>query len=148
MSDRERFWEKVEQENDDECWEWTAYTDSKGYGRFWKDGGQKKAHRVAFGLEKESPEDSFVLHKCDNPTCVNPNHLYLGDYGDNLEDAHARGGLDYKGSKNPNSKLSQDEVNQIRKKLREGMTQENIASEFGVSQKTVSNVKNEVTYNV
>lgn len=69
-----RFWSKVDKSG--ECWEWTAYTDKKGYGSFRLNGKIRKAHRVAYELIKGKIPDGLVLdHLCRNTSCVNPNHL-------------------------------------------------------------------------
>ena len=69
------------------CWQWQGNKNVKGYGQFWFDGDTKGAHRFAYlrfnGIIKKG---LFVLHKCDNPGCVNPNHLFLGTQKQNMED--------------------------------------------------------------
>ena len=84
----ERFWEKVDTSG--ECWEWTASTSHGGYGRINLPGSPKRsmgAHRYSFLLHY-GPFDQrlFVCHHCDNPGCVRPNHLFLGDAIDNAVD--------------------------------------------------------------
>ena len=82
----ERFWSKV-QKIDGGCWLWIAYRDSKGYGSFGLDGKVRKAHRVAYELTYGPlPEGAHVLHSCDNPSCVNPQHLRAGTHVDNMRD--------------------------------------------------------------
>lgn len=91
----ERFLAKVNKTNT--CWLWAAYKDKKGYGRFsYKraDGVQRMitAHRVAYTLYKgHIPKDLFVCHTCDNPPCVNPDHLFLGTNDDNVKDKMKKG---------------------------------------------------------
>lgn len=73
--DRERFWDKVDCDSDDQCWEWLGGT-SIGYGRFWLNNGMRWAHRVAYELEiGQIPKGYDVHHKCENTNCVNPCHL-------------------------------------------------------------------------
>ena len=98
-SPEERFWEKVDRSGGpDSCWLWLAHTNPKGYGRFavgGRDGGQEGAHRASWRLHHgEIPPGMRVLHNCpagDNPTCVNPAHLWLGTDKDNMDDMVAKG---------------------------------------------------------
>jgi len=83
-----RFWYKVDIKYPDSCWNWTAGTQSKGYGSFGIGNGKTAlAHRVAFELEYgEIPEGLCVMHGCDNRKCCNTNHLSLGTIADNNRD--------------------------------------------------------------
>lgn len=87
------FSAKVDKKGTDECWEWKANKFSSGYGQFAAGKGHStKAHRYSWELFfGPIPEGKFVLHKCDNPGCVNPYHLYLGSKCDNARDAVVRG---------------------------------------------------------
>src|SRR6476659_8630141 len=91
----ERFWAKVEK--GDECWIWTGCTDKDGYGRIRVDGSRSgprtpiRVHRYSWELHNgEIAEGLWVLHHCDNPSCVRPDHLYLGDAAQNNRDAMSR----------------------------------------------------------
>lgn len=86
------------------CWVWTAsiVTHSIGYGQFQGVKGCSLAHRASWILYNgEIPEGLFVLHKCDNPICVNPKHLYLGTHADNMKDMKDRGRVNKSGPHNP-----------------------------------------------
>lgn len=86
----ERFWAKVRKTDD--CWLWTASADGKGYGKMLVDGKLQQAHRLSWLIHTgESPGDWHVCHKCDNPPCVRPDHLFLGTAVDNMRDMHAKG---------------------------------------------------------
>jgi hypothetical protein len=87
-----RFWKFVDKgDGEDACWEWTGFRDSEGYGTF-KAPGIKRASHFAFILANGSvPEDRYVLHRCDNPPCVRPDHLFAGTAKDNYEDARSKG---------------------------------------------------------
>jgi hypothetical protein len=90
----ERFWEKVKKTSG--CWEWTAARNNRGYGMLGNSLGVKKkmilAHHVSFELANgKVPKGMWVLHRCDNPGCVNPAHLFLGDNTVNVNDMHRKG---------------------------------------------------------
>lgn len=86
----ERFWEKVDQSGD--CWLWMGGRNDDGYGIVQWEGHVTGAHRVAYEISVGPiPEGKLVLHSCDNPSCVNPNHLWIGDQSDNAADSVAKG---------------------------------------------------------
>lgn len=85
-SDIERFWGKVDVRSKDECWEWLGRKDLMGYGQFDIDRMVWKAHRAMYRIMVGYPF-GMVLHKCDNTSYVNPNHIYLGTHSDNVMDA-------------------------------------------------------------
>ena len=88
----ERFWSKVSKS--DGCWLWVAFRDRNGYGRFGTSALNRStlAHRTSYSLTfGDIPEGMHVLHKCDNPPCVNPDHLFLGTDKDNAQDCKAKG---------------------------------------------------------
>lgn len=88
----ERFWSKTTPEPNSGCWLWTASLGSTGYGQISIDGRHRKAHRVSWELHNgEIPDGMCVLHRCDVPSCVNPEHLWLGDQPANLKDMWAKG---------------------------------------------------------
>ena len=92
----DRFWEKIDIHPfaEDLCWEWTAAKMKTGYGQFRYDGSMKQAHRIMYHLfNPEWPLDDklHVLHQCDNPSCVNPDHLFLGTQEDNNKDKTSKG---------------------------------------------------------
>ena len=82
---RERFWSHVDTTG--ECWEWTASRNEWGYGQFSQNGKRIKAHRWAYlNLVGPVPKDRILMHTCDNPGCVSPEHLRIGTNGDNHMD--------------------------------------------------------------
>lgn len=114
----QRFWEKIDKSG--YCWVWLASTDTKGYGLIGISSGKTKlAHRYSYFLEYgEIPKGQLVLHKCDNPPCVNPDHLFLGSHTDNARDRSAKGRNNRANQKGENcylSKLTYQQVVEIRK---------------------------------
>jgi len=93
------FWGMVCVLRADQCWTWTGGRTRTGYGSVWTDGKHKRAHRVAWELAhgeilQRWPKNGnglCVLHTCDNPLCMNPNHLFLGSKGDNNRDRDQKG---------------------------------------------------------
>ena len=116
MSLEKRFWAKVDRRSDDECWEWTACKNSDGYGSIYCEGRMLKAHRVSWEINvDEIPDGMDVLHHCDNPSCVNPTHLFVGTKRDNMLDAYAKGRKTQIGERNGFSILTRKQVIQIKK---------------------------------
>jgi HNH endonuclease len=127
-----RFWDKVKQGPG--CWEWMkgALISGRGYFRF--RGAPRLANRIAWILTRgEIPEGMCVLHRCDNPKCVNPDHLFLGTQADNLADMRAKGRY-----RNPTSKLTASDVLNIRIL---DIPQINLAKLYGVTKTTISRIK-------
>ena len=131
------FAEKVDKKSHDECWEWKARKNVKGYGQFKTDQGSMRAHRYVWELFfGKIPKDQMVLHKCNNPSCVNPYHLYLGDAFDNAEDALRAG--THPGFQG--RKLNNSDVSQVIELLCLGKPQRKIAKTFGVSLSTINSI--------
>lgn len=75
-----------------DCWHWRGAQNKFGYGRMTYEGRLQVAHRLAYRtFVGEIPDGLYVLHKCDNPACINPEHLWLGTYSDNMRDCWAKG---------------------------------------------------------
>lgn len=113
-----RFWAKVEKT--DGCWNWTAALNGRGYGQIKISGTRKNttAHRMSYEMHYGAIRDGlWVLHKCDNPRCVNPDHLFLGNAAVNVADMDAKGRrvvADNRGSRNGRAVLNASAVEQIR----------------------------------
>jgi hypothetical protein len=126
-----------------DCWVWRSSVDSIGYGTF-PFNGEVKAHRVSYRMFKgEIPDGLFVLHKCDNRQCVNPDHLFLGTQKDNMIDMASKKRGKYPslcGEKNPMAKLTKETVEEIRKMVESGSKQIDACKKFGVSPMTVSRI--------
>ena len=137
----ERFWEKVDIQREDECWNWLGAKNIQGYGNFSKDGITRQASKIAHELVYGSSEGYWVLHNCDNPACVNPKHLFLGNQHDNMQDAARKGRT--VGENSANSKLSNSQVQEIRELWKTGLYKQQQLSElFGVARTTINNVVN------
>lgn len=130
----ERFQSRIKKT--DGCWEWQGNKDSCGYGVIKFHQRALKTHRVAYELATgNSPVGMCVLHTCDNPACVNPEHLYLGTPSDNAKDRSMRGRSgDIRGEKNGRAKLNETQVKKIRELFKEGnISKMKLGRMFGVT---------------
>lgn len=132
----ERFWAKVDRRSDDECWPWTGGVAANGYGRFTLNGDTGYAHRHSLMLAGVDPTGMFVCHHCDNPTCVNPAHLFLGTPADNGADM-VRKGRSSHGEQHPCAKLTEDTVVQVRRLRLQGLGVQRITERTGLSRSLV-----------
>lgn len=120
------------------CWEWTGSLRPNGYGQYGKK--RLKAHRVAWEITYGEMPKEFVLHKCDNPKCVNPEHLFLGTQQTNMDDKVSKGRQN-KGETSYLHKLTDKEVVEIRYRYEnEKITQRELGIEYGVTQSAISDV--------
>lgn len=152
----ERFWPKVQKAAD--CWLWTGCRDRAGYGQLSGSGRGNpriKAHRASWILHNGPiPAGLLVLHFCDNPQCVRPDHLWLGTAGDNSRDAAEKGRLIFqrhpercpRGARASGAKLTVAQVTHIKELRAQGWTQCRLAETFGVSQQTVSYLLRGITW--
>lgn len=133
------FWRQVDKTAS--CWLWTGATDQR-YGRFGYGGKKHKAHRFSWAMANGSvPEGLHVLHRCDVPLCVRPDHLFVGTHQDNMEDMFSKGRRRaLKGRENAFAKLSDEDVRLLRCLYERGAKQTDLAARFGVHQSTVSKV--------
>lgn len=142
MTLQERFWAKVDKSaGPDGCWLWTASLGASGYGQFSYDGRMRRAHHVAWFLEHgEWPlRGMSVCHRCDNPICVNPAHLFVGTQADNLQDMRRKGRArpadaqpKMRGEDHPQARLTSDIVRAIRQDAASGMSSRAVGDKYGI----------------
>jgi len=135
---RNRFLAKVKINCVTDCMEWTAAKDGRGYGMLRVDGASLRAHRVSHELYiGRIPEGMFVCHRCDNPTCVNPGHLFLGTHADNNADRNAKG-RQALGEKSGRARLTNEQAAAIRGS---SLSNLKIAELYGISSSQISRIK-------
>lgn len=158
MTMLERLMQYVKENKETGCWEWVGAKCSAGYGvvtvRQNRNKSTKSAHRLMW-QEKVGPisDGLCVLHKCDNPCCVNPEHLFLGTFADNSADMVAKGRAakgaksgrythpetNPRGERNGRAKITADDVVEIRRRYKPRVvTTKMLADEYGVSNQLIS----------
>lgn len=123
------------------CWEWqgTLHPNGYAYATTYETNTKEHVHRISYRVFKgEIPDGIYVCHACDNRKCIAPDHLFLGTAKENMQDAKAKGRLEHvkllasKGEKNPNAKLNDEKVREIRKEIEQGIRCTVIARKYGV----------------
>ncbi len=136
-----RFWTKVQKTS--ECWLWIGAPSSGGYGQIGNRNKRLMAHRVSWEIHFGAISDGMhVLHHCDTPCCVRPDHLFLGTQADNMADRNEKGRQSH-GEGHACSKLTWEAVKIIRNS---GAPQQELADRFGVTASTISQCKNEKSW--
>ena len=144
-SDKKRFWKHVSIDGVGKCWEWQACKLKEGYGQFGLNGKVVRAHRLSYELcVGPIPPGMCVLHACDNPPCVNPSHLFLGNDADNVYDSTSKGRrFPQYGEYNGHASLYDGDVIEIRRMYATGKyTQLEISKLFGVSRPHIGKIVN------
>lgn len=135
------FWNKVEKGKD--CWLWTGFCKANGHGQFNFRYTKDKAHRVSWRLLRGAiPKGRLVLHSCQSPNCVNPNHLFLGSNKDKGANA-ARLGRTSHGSSHYKTSLTEDDVRAIRSSSERGV---DLARRFGTTPVAISLIRSRKTW--
>lgn len=143
MSPKERFWARVK--TTDGCWLWVGNRGREGYGSIWVHGRAVRVHRFSWELHYGTiPHGMYVCHRCDNPSCVNPLHLFLGTHLDNMRDKMSKGrwrGHKICGEAHWNTKIGYKRAAEIRE-LAETMSARAIGRKFSLSHSAVMSVLN------
>ena len=154
MAKRKTFkdvWDLIAKKGKDDCWEWQGCTNTTGYGSMTVNQKTYSAHRIVFHLANpelisvKAPTDKnlkqFVLHKCDNRLCCNPNHMFLGNYNDNNKDAASKGRSKApQGAFHKLSKLTQEQAEQARFFRGHGWSFVEIGKMFGIHANNISRI--------
>ena len=144
---KELFWSKVDTSG--ECWVWQACRSAFGYGRIRIEGKEYRAHRVSYIWEYGPiPDGVEVCHRCENPPCVRPSHLFLGSHSVNMTDASTKGRNAThlyperrpRGERHGNTHLKVGDVDEIRKLALSGIPQRTLAKRYSVHQATIHRI--------
>lgn len=149
-STKKHFWSRVAITDLFSCWEWTGPKIKHGYGRTSFEHENMLAHRMAWIVTfGKIPEGMDVCHKCDNPSCCNPAHLFIGSHYDNMRDMVKKGRChppDNKGENNGMSKLNKDQVVTIRLLHKTGASRIELAQKFKVTKSCIDLIVNEIRW--
>ena len=146
-TDTKDFWDSVKKLSPKGCWLWTGAKVGK-YGACRRTAGENRAHRAAWALANGPiPKGLFVCHRCDNPPCVNPGHLFLGTVYDNNADMVAKGrNVGPKGEIQHRAAVTEQDVLAIRAAALEGVGQRALARKYGVSQNCIWHILKRKTW--
>jgi hypothetical protein len=155
----DRFWTKVDKSG--ECWLWTASKDTSGYGQIRYEKRLRRATHIAWELTNGAiPVDTLLCHRCDNPACVRPDHLFLGTYAENAADMLTKGRQAIgdassarlyperrpRGTNHPKAKFTDDQVREIRRRSAAGESQRQLARAYSVGKNTIQCIVEGVTW--
>jgi hypothetical protein len=149
VGDRERFETKVDRSGGpDACHIWTGTVNDAGYGYFWFEGKNRKAHRVAYFFMHGRWPEPCCCHQCDTPGCVNGAHLFEGTDADNHADRDAKGRQRTpRGEGHGSAKLTTEDVLYVREQHSAGVSARELARRLGVASRTVDKIVNGERWN-
>ena len=128
------------------CWEWQGCSHHGGYGALCIKGKWASAHRTAYTFWKGIiPKGLCVLHRCDNPSCINPDHLFLGTQADNAKDRNRKGRTS-QGESFWRAKLTEKQVRAIRRRRAAGESLASLGREYGLRWQGIQNVVKRKTW--
>lgn len=133
-----RFWAFVDKRGDDDCWNWQGGKNQQGYGLFWLNGRTIVATRAYYVMRGVALQvEQLVCHSCDNPSCVNPRHLWIGTHSQNMLDAYSKGRKSVAGENHPAARLTREKVKEIRVLAQSGYSQSEISVLYGVTKSNI-----------
>lgn len=147
----ERFWSKVDKKSDSECWLWIGAKNRRGYGVL---GSGRRANATTIGAHRISyqihygdiPDDYVVMHKCDNPSCVNPNHLAAGTNWDNVHDM-VKKNRHPKGKHHGRAILTPEKVKEIKHRYKtEKISYRQLADEYQINHSQIYRIMNGINW--
>jgi hypothetical protein len=143
------FWEKVDKSG--MCWVWTGAISPDGYGKYSIRNGKLiktfRAHRMSYFLTYGYINDNLLAcHKCDNPLCVNPEHIFLGSFKNNNDDSIAKGRQKRAQWQDKSKNLKNEDVIEIKRLLKSGVSQINIAKRYNVGRNCIWHIAHETTW--
>ncbi len=144
LSAEEYFFKQISTEDHiDNCWIWVGHRNKQGYGRLRVKRKDWVSHRYSWTIYNGDILSGLcILHRCDNPPCCNPDHLFIGTHQDNSKDmVIKKRNRDDKGSKHPMHKLNENQVLHIRDSIKNGEKQSKLAIKYNVGPMTISNIK-------
>lgn len=146
LPEKERFFNRIQKSLYNDCWLWIGNKNRQGYGIFFDDSGKEvRAHRYSYFIEYgHLDKTKYVCHTCDNPSCVNPKHLWEGTAKDNNEDCRNKNRAKYppdqKGENHSQHKLTEDDVLFIRQEFKAGVSQADLMRKYNMSRNTIHKI--------
>ena len=143
ISDLMRFWSKVDCKGEDECWLWIGCKNENSdgdYGRFSINYKMYLSHRISYFIHyNKDPGSLLICHKCNNPPCINPKHLFLGNNSKNKKQSFSEGRSSHKGILHPRAKLQESDIKEIRN-MKGKLNYRDVAKIFNISPKSIHNI--------
>jgi len=147
IKDQRRLMDSFQSVDSEKCWEWEGTTNNAGYPLFSLKGEMISALRLLYSIyyNRRIPKNWIVSHTCRNNSCVNPEHIYITTRSERTQQAYKNRELipaSQKGESNPNSKLNEDDIKDIRESKEHGITHRELAERYNVTKTTISQIVN------